>query len=48
MHLLTNLHELRVENNKLEKFNLQIHLMPNLQILGFDWFSYVIPHLDTV
>ena len=43
MHQLGQLRELYIENNQIERFNVQTGLMPNLQKLSFDWFGYLSP-----
>ena len=48
MHRLGQLTEIRFENNRLELFNIDIGLMPNLQTIGFDWFKYLVPQQSVV
>lgn len=46
MQQLGQLQELRLENNTIERFNVQLSLMPNLHTVSFDWFAYV--HLEPI
>ena len=42
---LTNLKDLRLEKNLIQNFNVAVHKMPNLENIGFDWFTYLVPSL---